>query len=870
MAERSTLEAALAYLARGWGVVPLWPVVERNGALVCSCKDGEACGKHTGKHPGVPAVERFDDAARVRALWDAARRNNGAEPGVAVATGGGLVVIDVDPRHGGDASWDALVAGRESEVETYAVKTGSGGAHYYFTCARRVPNSSSRVAPGIDVRGEGGYVVAPPTLHESGARYELLDARPLRPLPSWLFDAACARVRPARIARARRDGGAGALGAQVSVPDSIPEGSRKDTLMRAGCSLRARGLDADAIADALLLLNAGRCAPPLAEGEVEELARDLCQRYPAGRSAAAESIVEAGERAAALAERSYRFKPDPAPYDGPDVPEVPEGFPDPWEGWEGEGGEGGGASGAQGTGAPREGEQAAPPAGGAEGTAPARAGVPSRDPATEGGEPAAPLSVVGVGRRGYVDGSGPVATDAGGELAPLPRSVWEERAEERAASGTYPGGDGWEDELHRNGDGGVTKGVRNLVLILRNDRRICGGALLRFNSMSLFPELGSRPVTDSDVSHLRAEIERHWHMKPGKDLTQEAIRVTAELEPFDPRREYLARLRWDGRERIPTFAERHFGARCDLYGAFMAKFFVGAVKRVFEPGCKLDTVLTLLGPQGYRKSTTFRVLFGEWFSDSMVEPGTREGMLAAAAAWGIELGEVEALTLTREDSALKRFISSPVDTFRRPYAAALEAVPRHSVFVATTNERNFLRDLTGTGSRRWHVVELFRRVDAGELAAERDALWAEAVMRYRRGEATWLSDADEAVREELAAEYYQGDPWDDAVPAWCSQATNLRPVVTEADGARWAASSAALLTRACGLDARDLTTTNQRRLAGVMAKLGAKRSKQRFEYGNPPRLAATAERCFLLPPEWKASGKLATEALQPAWDDPVG
>lgn len=453
-----------------------------------------------------------------------------------------------------------------------------------------------------------------------------------------------------------------------------------------------------------------------------------------------------------------------------------------------------------------------------------------------------------------------IAADA--PLRDLPPSPWELRAADMRASGVYPSGPAWEDGLQCNGDGVPLKRVRNLVAILRNDPRFHG---LRFNVMTLFPEVGGgdrppRPLSDTDVTHMRAMLERDWRVSAGKDLAQEAIRVAAELNPYDPRREYLGALRWDGVERIARIAPDLFGSKHPLYGAFLRCFLISAVARVYEPGCQVHTVLVLLGAQGAGKSTFFRTMFGEWFSDSSVEPGTREGMLSANSAWGLEIPEVEHLTLSREDSTLKRFITSATDNFRRPYAAALEKVPRSSIFGASTNERAFLRDRTGTGFRRWHVVEVFGRICAAKLGAWRDQLWAEAMDLYRRGVPHWLTGEDETEHAALTSDYVEGEPWEALVEAYLSKRANLRAVETEAHGARWAVATGDLLSRAVGLETRELTSANQRRLAGVMTKLGAMRQRVRVERGTDARLGLP-ESGYLLPAEWEADGQTARGVL---------
>lgn len=135
------LEAALEYAARGWHVFP--------------CKPGE-------KTPAT--AHGFKDAttdeATIRAWWGRMPNAN-----VAIATGriSGIVVVDIDPRHGGDIEWQILVA-QNGEPETLKVQTPSGGTHLYFACPEAGFPSKVAIRPGIDTRGDGGYVLAPPSM----------------------------------------------------------------------------------------------------------------------------------------------------------------------------------------------------------------------------------------------------------------------------------------------------------------------------------------------------------------------------------------------------------------------------------------------------------------------------------------------------------------------------------------------------------------------------------------------------------------------------------------------------------------------------------------------------------------------------------
>src|SRR5215831_14106813 len=171
------LPTALAFAKRDLGVFPLhWPVTH-NGQMVCSC--GRLCGKQAAKHP----VARYAPNGHLSAtletgivkLWFGLRV---PEANLGVATEK-LVVVDVDPRHGGDESLKKLEAEHGELPPTWRSLTGGGGEHIIFAAPEGVEISSFRaegmndppLGPGIDIRARGGYIVSPPSRHISGGTY---------------------------------------------------------------------------------------------------------------------------------------------------------------------------------------------------------------------------------------------------------------------------------------------------------------------------------------------------------------------------------------------------------------------------------------------------------------------------------------------------------------------------------------------------------------------------------------------------------------------------------------------------------------------------------------------------------------------------
>ena len=166
MTAPSLLECALQFAERKWHVFPLHSVQDSR----CTC--GRDCGKNAGKHPRVKGGFKVatTDARQIEAWWQKWPDSN-----IGIATGAvsGIVVIDIDGANG-LATLQALVAQHGALPQTPIVKTARGW-HLYFampaTCAP-IPCSTGK---GLDVRGDGGYVVAPPSRHASGHVYHWCD-----------------------------------------------------------------------------------------------------------------------------------------------------------------------------------------------------------------------------------------------------------------------------------------------------------------------------------------------------------------------------------------------------------------------------------------------------------------------------------------------------------------------------------------------------------------------------------------------------------------------------------------------------------------------------------------------------------------------
>jgi DNA-binding IscR family transcriptional regulator len=230
---------------------------------------------------------------QITAWWNA---NPEANIGIPTGERSGLLVLDVDQ----PAGLDALEAEHGELPATRTHSTGSGGMHYLFKFppGEKISISAGKLATGVDTRGEGGYIVAPPSRFTR--QYEVLDRLPLAAPPEWLLEAL---RRPQSAAGVPVSAGIGtengtkrpnkhsrpsteATGSHLSVSADgpIPDGRRNETLFKYGCALRARGFDQAAILEELENTNERLCTPPLDASEVERIATSA-SKYEPGNAA---------------------------------------------------------------------------------------------------------------------------------------------------------------------------------------------------------------------------------------------------------------------------------------------------------------------------------------------------------------------------------------------------------------------------------------------------------------------------------------------------------------------------------------------------------------------------------------------------------
>jgi predicted P-loop ATPase len=255
-------------------------------------------------------------------------------------------------------------------------------------------------------------------------------------------------------------------------------------------------------------------------------------------------------------------------------------------------------------------------------------------------------------------------------------------------------------------------------------------------------------------------------------VTQQAVEAVARDRSFHPVQDYLDGLKHDGESRLATWMTKYLGAPDTAYHREVGRIImIAAVARIYQPGCKADTVPIFEGAQGAQKSTAMRILFDPWFTDDVAELGSKDAALQTRGVWCIEIAELDAMSRS-EVSKIKAFVSRQKDRYRPPYSSRVIEVPRSCTFWGTTNQDHYLKD--ETGNRRFLPVTV-STIDIDGLRSGRDQLWAEAVVAYRAGDNWWITDtklqADAQVQQSAR---YASDPWDGLI----SQFIALRKEVT--------------------------------------------------------------------------------------------
>lgn len=383
----------------------------------------------------------------------------------------------------------------------------------------------------------------------------------------------------------------------------------------------------------------------------------------------------------------------------------------------------------------------------------------------------------------------------------------------------------WRHNLQM-GDKGPKRNLTNTLAHVRGLAEL--GANLRFNEMTQQCEWNGKPIEEHDIVDIRIIIERENYQPQDRD-TRPAIDRVCRENSYNPIRDYLVGLKWDGVPRLEWWMQKLLGAPDTPFVKLVGpKVLISAVARAMDPGCKVDTVLVIEGPQGLKKSSAVAALFGdEYTAESVSIFGQHNKMvMQMMGAWCVELAEFVAI-LRKDQNEVKGLLSMRSDKVVLPYAKIASTHPRRQVFFATINpdEIGYLTD--NTGNRRYWPVSA-TAIDIEGIKSRRDQLWAEAFHAYSKGERWWLEGDENVVAEAQAAARMEEDAW----------AEPLRKAIQREEEGRCITISEITSDEALsmiGVPNERKDKRAQMRAGAALASLGFRRGTSRPKGGGAPR-----------------------------------
>lgn len=302
-------------------------------------------------------------------------------------------------------------------------------------------------------------------------------------------------------------------------------------------------------------------------------------------------------------------------------------------------------------------------------------------------------------------------------------------------------------KLHLTEKNTVRKLLSNLKEILRCDPQLNE---IGFNEFTQEVTINKEPITDDFIARIRYRIDSTYQITFTKDDVIDMLGLLArERNSYHPIKEIIEARAWDGQARAETVFIDYLGADDNSYTrSITRKWLAGAIARVYEPGIKMEIVPVLQGNQGIGKSTIAAKLGKGFFVDSLASLGnTKDDYQLLIGSWIVELSELSSIGSTKVEK-MKGFISAQFDKIRLPYGRVTQNYKRTCVFIGTTNNEQFLNDLTG--NRRFFPIPLGNKPTLDVFKLDDDTvqqIWAEAYQLYKNGEKLFLNENDEEVAE---------------------------------------------------------------------------------------------------------------------------
>ena len=233
---------------------------------VCTCRYGDKC-TCIGKHPNYFDNWQKHHINSNEEFYEILKERPNANFGI--KTGNGLVVIDVDTKDNGFESLEQI---KQYMPDTFTVRTGSGGLHFFYSTDREIKNRT-RFMDGLDVRGDGGYVVAPASRHKCGNYYLIEKDTKIQPITRELLEIITTDT-PKEESEYRH----------IETTDTFGEGERHDKMVKIAGNFYRQGLSEKVVLEALQSMNETLCNPPLPYKEIKSITKSVAKYKNAERN----------------------------------------------------------------------------------------------------------------------------------------------------------------------------------------------------------------------------------------------------------------------------------------------------------------------------------------------------------------------------------------------------------------------------------------------------------------------------------------------------------------------------------------------------------------------------------------------------------
>jgi GTPase SAR1 family protein len=301
----------------------------------------------------------------------------------------------------------------------------------------------------------------------------------------------------------------------------------------------------------------------------------------------------------------------------------------------------------------------------------------------------------------------------------------------------------WRTLLKKSSRGKVYATYENHKIVFENAIK----GELKYNEFERIIEYNGKAIDNTTNAMLRNEFERYGDFR-NKDVMRDFIIQYSYEHRYNPIKDYIENLQWDGKQRVSTMFIDWFNVEDNIVNRKLAeKWLVSGIKRIYEPGCLIEGMVVLVGAQGVGKSTFIKRLGKSKYSiEAIVDLRNEKNCVETFnRAWIVNFDELKSLIKADSDLA-KAVLTRQCDTSRLAYREESETYDRHCIFIGATNDTSILKDYTDKVERRYWMMQCNqtdkRYIYANFTDEVVNQLWAEAYHIYKNNSEYNISISD--------------------------------------------------------------------------------------------------------------------------------